>query len=367
METTYYLRVHIESAGTEYQKDENSEITKSQAGHVWYQVYEKDNEGSIIDETKMNAGYSLKGIINDDEKAYLGDPAFSTSELELTKEQFDILKKFGDKDGQFAIEHGFGNDDYNVLTNSCIDYTWKAMELAGINRGDFEGAVWPMTNKEYLEIVVNDGLALNKYLAHFYDDESFRGEMKDMLAHAHLLGLGYTPSNSQIIQRVDPLILDLNGDGVKTTSLDNSNAFFDLSGNGMSNLTGWVDKSDGLLVYDRNNNGKIDDINELFGNESKSGFEALKEFDSNKDGKIDSKDSIYEHLKVWQDVNGDGISQADELKTLSELGITSINLNSTLTNVDSNGNRIKAVSLLTKNSFIKPINSSRFYEVRLTN
>jgi hypothetical protein len=320
METRYYFRAHIESVGTEY-KNEDGSISKSKTGHMWYEIYEKDSSGNIVEDSVKNAGYTKDGIVTDDGEVYLGDPAFSTSELKLTKEQFEFLKDFGEKDSKLAAEHGFGDGhilnggDYNPANNSCIDYTWKAMELAGINRGDFEGAVWPMANKEYLKIVVNDGLALNKYLAHFYDDESFRGEMKDMLAHAHLLGLGYTPSNSQIIQRVDPLILDLNGDGVKTTSLDNSNAFFDLSGNGMSNLTGWVDKSDGLLVYDRNNNGKIDDINELFGNESKSGFEALKEFDSNSDGKIDNSDEIYAQAKV---------------------------------------------------NFIKPINSSRFYEVKLT-
>ncbi|MCK9546575.1 MAG: hypothetical protein M0Q25_07695, partial [Sulfurospirillaceae bacterium] len=156
---TYYFRVHIEKAGTPLASG-----GVSKAGHVWYEVYQKDSSRNIVEKSIKNAGYALKGIVTNDGEAYLGDPAFSTSELKLTKEQFETLKEFGElengQSSELAIEHGFGNDDYNVLTNSCIDYTWKAMELAGINRGDFEGAVWPMTNKEYLEIVVNDGLAL---------------------------------------------------------------------------------------------------------------------------------------------------------------------------------------------------------------
>ena len=62
---------------------------------------------------------------------------------------------------------------------------------------------------------------------------------------------------------------------------------------------------------------------------AKNGFDALAEFDDNKDGKIDSSDAIYSQLRVWQDANGNGISDAGELKTLSELGIKQLNPNKT--------------------------------------
>ncbi len=94
----------------------------------------------------------------------------------------------------------------------------------------------------------------------------------------------YNPNNSFVpVRRYDPLILDLNGDGVKTISQQTSKTFFDLSGDGMSEQTGWVDSNDGLLVYDKNGNGKIDDISELFGNANQSGFSELKQlFDANR-------------------------------------------------------------------------------------
>lgn len=49
--------------------------------------------------------------------------------------------------------------------------------------------------------------------------------------------------------------------------------------------------------------------------------------DTNKDGKIDTLDENFSKLKIWQDLNEDGISQSGELKTLSQHGIKSISLN----------------------------------------
>jgi len=70
--------------------------------------------------------------------------------------------------------------------------------------------------------------------------------------------------------------------------------------------------------------------------------------DSNNDNVFDSNDTLYTTLKVWTDTNSDGISQADELHILSELGISSINLSKTTTNIDSNGNTIISTSTFTQ-------------------
>ena len=149
--------------------------------------------------------------------------------------------------------------------------------------------------------------------------------------------------------RVDPLIFDLDGDGIKTTSLDQSRAYFDLDSNGFAERTAWVDASDGLLVLDRNNDGQITSGQELFGDQTllangrraDSGFEALREFDSNRDGRIDAKDEVYSKLKIWRDLNGDGISQAEELKGLSDYNIASISLSSTSSNASDAMNNIQ--------------------------
>jgi hypothetical protein len=55
-----------------------------------------------------------------------------------------------------------------------------------------------------------------------------------------------------------------------------------------------------------------------------NGFEALTDLDSNNDGVINSNDTQFSDLRVWQDLNQDGISQQNELFTLTEKGIANL-------------------------------------------
>jgi Ca2+-binding RTX toxin-like protein len=103
------------------------------------------------------------------------------------------------------------------------------------------------------------------------------------------------------------------------------------------------------LARDLNSNGKIDDASELFGNATETGFTALSKLDSNKDGKIDSSDTAFGTLRVWQDLDQDGVTDAGELRTLTEAGIASISLSTTTPNLSVvNGNTIHAESVVTK-------------------
>jgi hypothetical protein len=148
-----------------------------------------------------------------------------------------------------------------------------------------------------------------------------------------------------------PIVLDLNGDGVKTTKIG-SGATFDLNATGQASQVGWVSASDGLLVRDLNNDGAINDGKELFGTSTvlsdgttaADGFLALAELDSNQDGKIDSSDSAFTSLGVWVDSNGDGKSGAAELKSLADAGVASISLDTKSTTTVDNGNVIGIVS-----------------------
>nr|WP_257618434.1 calcium-binding protein [Neisseria meningitidis] len=131
------------------------------------------------------------------------------------------------------------------------------------------------------------------------------------------------------------LALDLDGDGIETVAAKGfSGSLFDHNGNGIRTATGWVSADDGLLVRDLNGNGIIDNGAELFGDNTKladgsfakHGYAALAELDSNGDNIINAADAAFQSLRVWQDLNQDGISQANELRTLEELGIQSLDL-----------------------------------------
>ncbi len=52
----------------------------------------------------------------------------------------------------------------------------------------------------------------------------------------------------------------------------------------------------------------------------------LFDLDSNQDKKLNINDSAFSLLQIWSDRNQDGYASAQELKTLSSLGIVSIDL-----------------------------------------
>ncbi|WP_420970809.1 calcium-binding protein [Bradyrhizobium sp. B120] len=146
----------------------------------------------------------------------------------------------------------------------------------------------------------------------------------------------------------DPLVLDLNGDGFNLTAVSSAAPMFDVFGTGFSVRTGWVQPTDGILAIDKNGNGNIDDVSELIGGESGNGFATLAQYDTNDDGVIDANDAVYSQLRVWQDANGNAVVDPGELKTLSDLGIASINVSSTAQNgMSAAGNSIEATGTFT--------------------
>jgi hypothetical protein len=124
----------------------------------------------------------------------------------------------------------------------------------------------------------------------------------------------------------DPLVLDLDSDGIELTALTTSTTHFDLNANGFAEHTGWVAPDDGLLVIDRNRNNRVDSVAELFGSATQDGFAVLETLDDNHDGIINTADAAFADLKVWRDLNQNGVSEAGELFTLSALGIQSISV-----------------------------------------
>jgi hypothetical protein len=123
-------------------------------------------------------------------------------------------------------------------------------------------------------------------------------------------------------------------------------------------LTGWVSAEDGLLVHDLNNDGTINNISEIFSEYYNSNndettyqdsFAALSSIDSNNDNIFDSNDAEFNNIKIWQDLNQDGISQLEELKTLTQHNITSIKLGN---NITPNNNDIRSGNEVTNTSYV---------------
>ena len=132
-----------------------------------------------------------------------------------------------------------------------------------------------------------------------------------------------------------PLVLDLDGDGIEITPEVRSSAYFDFENDGFKEHTAWVNPDDAFLTWDRNDNGTIDNGSELFGANPDSlnlklsslgGFSKLAELDSDGDKQITSADEHFSDLRLWQDFDGDGLSDPSELSSLADNDIVSINL-----------------------------------------
>jgi Ca2+-binding RTX toxin-like protein len=165
----------------------------------------------------------------------------------------------------------------------------------------------------------------------------------------------------------DPIILDLDGDGLEVSSFGSllpgagqTAVYFDIDNDGLKEFVNWVGADDGLLAFDADGNGVIDNASELFGAGASrsvgevrqwiangignpasvllgfndydtltftSGFEQLALFDANHDGAINAADgAFYDSLKIWRDLDQDGVSTSDELFSLAQAGVASISL-----------------------------------------
>ena len=128
-----------------------------------------------------------------------------------------------------------------------------------------------------------------------------------------------------------PVVLDLNGDGVRIEPRTDANIFFNADGDSALERTSWVGSGDALLVVDLNGDGKIQAEDMAFANgtadPNDTDLEALGVlYDGNGDRKLDANDPVWSQLRVWVDANRNAVTDANELRMLVAQGITSISL-----------------------------------------
>jgi VCBS repeat-containing protein len=151
----------------------------------------------------------------------------------------------------------------------------------------------------------------------------------DVSTTSRTIAFDYTTSGAtvNVSNIVDPIILDLGARGI---ALSNT-VSFDMDADGHAQGVAWTNGEDGILAVDLNGDGRIDSGREILspwfnGGGFAHSLDALASLDSTGDGVLDANDVAFGALRVWVDANSNGITDAGELLSLSDLGITAINL-----------------------------------------
>ena len=259
------------------------------------------------------------------------------------------------KDRHSNLDRDNVNDQISAIYDDISDFSNRYDNLSDQQKSG-------LTRDEYIYIKHHDGAYATKFGMkeslgrRIYNTSLTKADPKDLSAFGYIdeiydLGRNreYSYSwgensdygnwlytiNREGIFYYDPLALDLNGNGIEPLAANgHDGAMFDHERNGIRTATGWVHSNDGILVYDRNGDGKINNGGELFGDNTllkdgstaAHGFAALAELDENSDGKVDAADSAFKKLGVWRDLNHNGISEEGEISSLEDVRVQSLNL-----------------------------------------
>jgi hypothetical protein len=163
-----------------------------------------------------------------------------------------------------------------------------------------------------------------------------------------LVGIETVQFKDQSMGITSPIILDLDGNGVKTVSASKSRAAFDMDGDGIGDDTSWIGSTEAFLFLDRDGNGTLSGVSELSFTSDVSGattdLEGLKAFDSNNDGTISSADQRFGDFRLWRDTNGNGVVDPAEILKLSDVGLASISLTAVATKSTAKPGDVVAVN-----------------------
>ncbi|HZG08769.1 MAG TPA: tandem-95 repeat protein, partial [Allosphingosinicella sp.] len=315
---------------------------------------DRDGNGQLTNVGEMSFTGDVEGAASDLEglKAFdsNGDGTLSSADA-----RFAEFRVWQDRDGDGAAE---ANEILTLqasgiasisLTGTPVDRESKPGEVIVMNQGSFtrtNGTTGSLLDAALTFYSQSSNLAAIKVEHRAFDRKA---DKYVITAEGGALSIGLKKTkgpvdpaagrigiatefnfDGKVYGLLSPIILDLDGDGVEMKSIKKSRARFDMNGDGALDDAGWAGGGDGFLVIDRNNDGLITSASELsFAAEdptAKSDLAALAMLDNNGDGVINKDDVRFGELKVWRDFNGNGVTDAGELVSLAEIGITEIGL-----------------------------------------
>jgi len=236
------------------------------------------------------------------------------------------------KGGKFADGLAGGDGDDHIQGMQGDDILYGMAGNDNLNGGDgFDTAVLAGDRSTYVLTTSNGELRLTDL-----DAVANGNDGTDTLVGIERLSF----RGGETLSISSPIVLDLDGDGTELLASSETNAAFDMDGDGKPDDTSWFGAGDAILFLDRDGNGTVTDAKEFSFTQdvanARSDLEGLAAYDSNKDGKLTSADARFGDFRLWQDRNGDGVAATSEITTLAVSKIAAISLTGAPTSTTAN-------------------------------
>ena len=273
-------------------------------------VSTQDDETKEVDKKELGAKNDFDNIFNKMR-------AFATSSAFEEKMERDATEKIRVRCIQYLLMILFGRkedyDEYENTTDSPLpiqsvggDVTTYSYLYSESEETSFSTQGTVVTS-DGRQIDFNLELSMSRSFSEHYE-ESY-------------------PSSDVIFS--DPLVINLD---YPMAEVSDVKVRFDLDSDGAKEEIGALSKSSGYLSLDINKDGIINDGSELFGTKSGDGFSDLAKYDSDNNGWIDEADEIFDKLTICF-LSEDG---TQELYKLKDKGVGAIFLGNSQTDFSLN-------------------------------
>jgi len=201
----------------------------------------------------------------------------------------------------------------------CLDQAGNTSRALALYREVFQSA-WK-AEKDAQPGMIGDSVAVEtaRYMQKLLDPQKDAAELADIR--------GKTRHLYDIFRAMTPIVIPLEPDAAASALMSPRPVEFDLAGIGPRHYAPWPTRSAGWLVYDDGGAGTITSGLQLFGSVSfwmfwNDGYEVLAALDDDHDGWLTGHE--LRGLAVWQDIDGNGVSDAGEVRPLSSWGIEAL-------------------------------------------
>ncbi|WP_152680369.1 XVIPCD domain-containing protein [Chromobacterium subtsugae] len=127
----YTVSIYVAAPGTEVLGAKRGDPSStSTAGHAWYQISDGKQKSDYGFAPKEHGQFSGPGVVSHGDTGKYVNPYYVRT-IEVSKEQYERLKEYGEAGMKGTGK--FFDTNYNAADNSCVDFTWKGLNHAGLH------------------------------------------------------------------------------------------------------------------------------------------------------------------------------------------------------------------------------------------